>query len=117
MDTTHGMALVRRAAAEHRRLLMVLAAGVVVNLLVYVFLVRPLADRVANVAQRERAAEQAESLKKACRKKPFLLSSAAKINVDNALRRIVLILQGQGEAESEEMSENGQKAAGWSPLN
>jgi Tfp pilus assembly protein PilO len=59
MDTTHGMALVRRAAAEHRRLLMVLAAGGVVNLLVYVFLVHPLAVRVANVAQRERAAEQA----------------------------------------------------------
>lgn len=59
MDTTHGTSLVRRIAAEHRGLLMVLAAGVVLNLLIYALVVRPLANRVANVAERERAAEQA----------------------------------------------------------
>ena len=64
----------------------------------------------------ERAAEQGEILRKACRKKPFLLSSATKINVDKILRRIAVILQGQDEAESEEAAENGEASTGWSPL-
>ena len=59
MDSTHGFALVRRAAAEHRRLLIVLVAAVVVNVVLYVAVVVPLADRVANVAESDRAAEQA----------------------------------------------------------
>ena len=64
----------------------------------------------------EKAAEQAEKLKKACRKKPFLLSSAAKIAVDNILRRIALILQGQSDAEREAAAENGDGPRHWSPL-
>ena len=59
MDSSHGIALVRRVMAEHRRLVIGLGAGIVLNVLLYVFVVYPLAERVANVAQRERAAEQA----------------------------------------------------------
>lgn len=58
-DGIRGRALVHRAIAEHRRLVMGLAAGVVLNVLVYALVVYPLSDRVANVAQRERSAEQA----------------------------------------------------------
>ena len=59
MDSTHGLALVRRAAAEHRRLVIVLGAAVLVNIALYALVVYPLSDRVANVTARERAAEQA----------------------------------------------------------
>ena len=59
MDSTHGLPLVRRAIAEHRRLAMGVGIALVVNVLVYALVVYPLADRVANVAQREQAAEQA----------------------------------------------------------
>lgn len=59
MDSTHGLALARRAAAEHRRLVIGLGAAVLINLLVYALVVYPLSDRVANVTERERAADQA----------------------------------------------------------
>lgn len=57
-DSTHGMGLVRRAGEEHRRLLVPLLAALAVNILVYAFGVYPLSQRVANVAQREQAAER-----------------------------------------------------------
>ena len=57
-DSTHGMALVRRVAAEHRRLLIPLLLALVVNAMLYGFGVYPLSQRVANVAQRDQAAEQ-----------------------------------------------------------
>jgi len=59
MDATHGMALVRRAVAEHRRLVLWLGAAVALNVLLYVLVVYPLSQRVANVAQREQAADAA----------------------------------------------------------
>ena len=59
MDTTHGLPLVRRAVAEHRRLVVGLGIALAVNVLVYGLAVYPLSERVANVAQREQAAEQA----------------------------------------------------------
>ena len=59
IDSTHGLPLVRRAIAEHRRLAMGDGIAHVVNILVYALVVYPLSDRVANVAQREQAAEQA----------------------------------------------------------
>jgi len=59
MDSTHGLPLVRRAVAEHRRLVMGLGIALAVNLLAYALVVYPLSERVANVAQRELAAEQA----------------------------------------------------------
>lgn len=58
-NSTHGIALVRRVAQEHRRLLIPLLTALGVNLVVYVGVVYPLSQRVANVAEREEAAEQA----------------------------------------------------------
>jgi hypothetical protein len=45
--------------AEHRRVILPLAIAFVANVLVYALLVYPLAQRVANVEQRNRSAEQA----------------------------------------------------------
>jgi Tfp pilus assembly protein PilO len=53
-DSTLG----RRVLREHRRLVVPLIITLVVNLLVYAFVVRPLADRVANIAERDAAADQ-----------------------------------------------------------
>ena len=58
-DSTHGMALVRRVMAEHRRVVIPLSVALVVNVLAYVLIVYPLSQRVANVTQRDLAAEQA----------------------------------------------------------
>lgn len=51
--------VLQRVVAEHRRAVYALAAGVVINLLVYAFFVYPLQSDVANVEQRTRAAEEA----------------------------------------------------------
>ena len=56
-DTTHGMPLVRRIYDEHRRVVLPLVIALVVNIVVYAFVVYPLAQRVANIEQRDRAAE------------------------------------------------------------
>lgn len=58
-DSTHGLGLVRRVAQEHRRLVFPLLGALAVNVLVYALVVYPLSDRVANVAEREQAAEAA----------------------------------------------------------
>lgn len=55
----HGVSLLRRVLAEHRRLVIGLTIALVANILVYAFVVYPLAQRVANVEQRDLAAEQA----------------------------------------------------------
>jgi len=55
-DFSHGVALARRVAREHRRLLTPLLAALGLNVLVYALGVYPLGQRVANVAQREQAA-------------------------------------------------------------
>jgi Tfp pilus assembly protein PilO len=60
-DQPHGTTLVRRVIAEHRRVLLPLGVLFVVNLVVYAAGVYPLAERVANIAQRDRTAEQALS--------------------------------------------------------
>ena len=60
-DSTHGIPLIRRAAAEHRRTLWVLGLALVANVLVYALLVFPLSQQVANVEQRDEAAERALS--------------------------------------------------------
>lgn len=59
IDATHGLPLLRRAAAEHRRLLVVLAVAGAANVLVYALLVYPLSQRVANIEQRNQAADLA----------------------------------------------------------
>ena len=56
--TFRGMPLARRVLAEHRRLVVPLAIALVVNVCVYALLVYPLSERVANVEQRNAAAEQ-----------------------------------------------------------
>lgn len=50
--------LARRVLREHRRLVLPLTITLTVNLLVYGFIVRPLSERVANIAQRDAAAER-----------------------------------------------------------
>jgi Tfp pilus assembly protein PilO len=65
IDSTHGMALVRRVLAEHRRIVIPLSVALVVNLLAYSLIVYPLSQRVANVTQRDLAAEQSLSQAKA----------------------------------------------------
>ena len=57
--TLPGAIVVRRALAEHRRVVVPLVAALVINVLVYAFIVYPLSDRVANVEQRTQQAEQA----------------------------------------------------------
>jgi Tfp pilus assembly protein PilO len=61
MVAVHGLGLVRRAVAEHRRLVIGIAITVLLNVLVYAFVVYPLQDRVANVTVRDQAAERALS--------------------------------------------------------
>ena len=56
-DPRHGAPLARRIVAEHRRILYPLAAALVLNVLTYAFFVYPLSQRVANIEQRDRAAE------------------------------------------------------------
>jgi Tfp pilus assembly protein PilO len=58
-DSTHGLPLLRRIAGEHRRVLIPLSIALLVNAVVYGVVVYPLAQRVANVEQRDQAAEQA----------------------------------------------------------
>ena len=57
-DTTHGIPLLRRAAAEHRRVVIALTVALVANVLVYALVVYPLSQRVANIEQRNEAAAQ-----------------------------------------------------------
>jgi Tfp pilus assembly protein PilO len=49
----------QRVIAEHRRAVFALIAGVIINVLVFAFVIYPLQSDVANVEQRTRAAEAA----------------------------------------------------------
>jgi Tfp pilus assembly protein PilO len=51
--------VIQRVVAEHRRVVFALIAGVIINVLVFAFVVYPLQSDVANVEQRTRAAEAA----------------------------------------------------------
>lgn len=57
MSAPSSGALLRRVAAEHRRVLLPLGVALVVNVLVYAFAVYPLSQRVANIEQSSRAAQ------------------------------------------------------------
>jgi len=59
MSSPHGTPLLRRVLAEHRRVVVPLLVLLVINALVYALFVFPLAQRVANVEQRNDAAGQA----------------------------------------------------------
>jgi Tfp pilus assembly protein PilO len=56
MSMPQGTPIGRRVLAEHRRVVVPLAIAFLVNVLVYVVFVYPLAQRVANVEQRNQAA-------------------------------------------------------------
>jgi Tfp pilus assembly protein PilO len=56
-DPRQGVPLVRRILTEHRRLVYPLLIALVLNVLVYGAFVFPLAQRVANIEERDRAAE------------------------------------------------------------
>ena len=60
-DTSHGMRLVRRVVQEHRRAVVLIASGLVLNLLLYAVAVRPWERSVANIKQSTEAAEQAKT--------------------------------------------------------
>ena len=51
--------LARRVLREHRRLVLPLSIALVVNVLLYAFVVYPLSQRVANITERDAAAERA----------------------------------------------------------
>jgi type IV pilus assembly protein PilO len=55
------MTLVRRVVADRRRAVLPLGVAFAVNILLYAVVVYPLSQRVANVEERERAAEQAHA--------------------------------------------------------
>jgi hypothetical protein len=61
-EPVHGQSLSRRLLGEHRRVILPLAIAFGVNVLVYALGVYPLSQRVANVEQRNQAAEQALAL-------------------------------------------------------
>jgi Tfp pilus assembly protein PilO len=58
-EPLHGTSLSRRLLHEHRRVITPLAIAFVLNVLVYAFYVYPLSQQVANVEQRNQAAELA----------------------------------------------------------
>ena len=56
-DAVRGMALVRRVMREHRRAIVPLAILLGINVVLYAAVVYPLSQRVANIEQRDRNAE------------------------------------------------------------
>ena len=61
MSDTHAMRLFRRVIQEHRRAVILMAAGFVLNVLLYLVVVRPWNQSVANIEQRTLSAEQARA--------------------------------------------------------
>ena len=59
----------------------------------------------------EEAEAKAEQLRKACRKKPFLLSAVSRQNVDTVLFRLAEVIQAK---DGDEDAETGQ-GTGWQP--
>jgi len=62
------------------------------------------------------AQQQAEALRKACRKKPFLVSAVSGANVDKVLARLVQLLKTVTEADEADDEEDGAAQADWSPI-
>jgi Tfp pilus assembly protein PilO len=58
---THAMRLVRRVVQEHQKAVVLIAAGFILNVMLYVMAVRPLNQSVATIEQRTLAAEQART--------------------------------------------------------
>lgn len=64
----------------------------------------------------ERTLEQAEALRKACRKKPYLISSVSRQNIDQVLLRLVQVMHSAEAKEHDEGEEDHRSASNWSPL-
>ena len=79
-----GQSIVQRVIAEHRRVVYALIAGIVINILVFAFLVYPLQSDVANVEQRTRAAESALAAAQA----EFGRANGALTGKDRALKEL-----------------------------
>ncbi len=79
-----GQSIVQRVLAEHRRVVYALVAGIVINILVFAFLVYPLQSDVANVEQRTRAAEAALAAAQA----EFGRANGALTGKDRALKEL-----------------------------
>jgi GTP-binding protein len=62
----------------------------------------------------EEAEAKAEQLRKACRKKPFLLSAVSRQNVDTVLFRLAEVIQAKDGDEDAQDAETGQ-STGWQP--
>jgi GTP-binding protein len=62
----------------------------------------------------EEAAAKAEHLRKACRKKPFMLSAVSRQNVEPVLFRLAQLIRGKDEDEDAEAAEAG-SGSGWQP--
>jgi Tfp pilus assembly protein PilO len=58
---TYATRLLRRIVQEHRRAVVMIAAGLTLNILLYLVVVRPWNQSVANIEQRTLAAEQAKN--------------------------------------------------------
>ena len=56
-DLTHGTPLLRRIAREHKRAIYPLGIALLVNVIAFGAVVYPLSQRVANIEERDRAAE------------------------------------------------------------
>jgi Tfp pilus assembly protein PilO len=57
-DDVYGETLIQRVLREHRRVVVPLAVALGVNIVVYAAAVYPLSQRVANIQQRDRTAEE-----------------------------------------------------------
>jgi Tfp pilus assembly protein PilO len=57
-DNVYGETLIQRVLREHRRVVAPLAVALGVNIVVYAVAVYPLSQRVANIQQRDRTAEE-----------------------------------------------------------
>ena len=57
-DEVRGMALLRRVMRERRRVVVPLAMALGINIVLYAAVVYPLSQRVANIEQRDRTAEE-----------------------------------------------------------
>jgi GTP-binding protein len=64
----------------------------------------------------ERAKEQAERLKRACRKAPFLLSAVTKLDVDKILRRLVRVLREESGQSGSSENADSNATEEWSPI-
>jgi Tfp pilus assembly protein PilO len=78
------MRLFRRVIQEHRRAVVLMAAAFVVNVLLYLVVVRPLDQSVANIEQRTLSAEQA----KAAAQAEFTLANGTLTGKDRARQEL-----------------------------